>query len=119
MFYDMIPTIMAMPKALAERGYKTPTKATGTPFEWANGKELWTWMGAHPDRAKNMVAAMKSHNSLDAYPWGLELGKLNLTDQDIAVVDIAGGQGHISKLSLVAPLVQVPRRLATYVCKRC
>lgn len=42
---------------------------------------------------------MRSHNagnvSGDAYPWAIELSKLNLTDDDIAIVDIAGGQGHI------------------------
>lgn len=100
MFFDLIPSIMAMPKTLAERGYKAPTKLTGTPFQWANGEELWTWLGSHPDRALNMVAAMTSHNTLDAYPWGIELAKLGLTDNDIAVVDVAGGQGHISKLKL-------------------
>lgn len=94
---------MAMPKTLAEKQYKAPTKLTGTPFQWANGEELWTWLGSHPDRALNMVAAMTSHNTLDAYPWGVELAKLGLEDEDIAVVDVAGGQGHVSKLSSDVP----------------
>ncbi|RFU24730.1 hypothetical protein B7463_g11608, partial [Scytalidium lignicola] len=95
MFFDLIPSIMAMPETLAERRYKAPTKETGTPFKWANGEELWTWLGSHPDRALNMVAAMTSHNPLNAYPWGVELAKLDLKDEDVAIVDIAGGQGHI------------------------
>ncbi|OAQ65233.1 O-methyltransferase [Pochonia chlamydosporia 170] len=95
MFFDLIPSIMAMPKTLAERQYKAPTKLTGTPFQWAHGEELWTWLGSHPDRALNMVAAMTSHNPLDAYPWGTELAKLDLQDNDVAIVDVAGGQGHI------------------------
>jgi hypothetical protein len=103
MFFDLIPSIMAMPKTLAEKRYKAPTKLTGTPFQWANGEELWTWLGSHPDRALNMVAAMTSHNTLDAYPWGIELAKLDLKDEDIAIVDVAGGQGHVSKLSLDVP----------------
>lgn len=41
-----------------------------------------------------MVAGMRSHDPADAYPWGIELGKLGLKDGDIAVVDAAGGQGH-------------------------
>lgn len=102
-FYDLIPSIMAMPKTLAEKQYKAPTKETGTPFKWAFGEELWTWLGKHPDRAANMVAGMTSHNALDAYPWDSELGKLNLKDEDIAIVDIAGGQGHISKKSFLYP----------------
>ncbi|KAE8454287.1 hypothetical protein EG329_005212 [Mollisiaceae sp. DMI_Dod_QoI] len=99
MFVDIIPAIMAMPRTLAEHEYKAPTKETGTPYKWAHGQELWTWLGSHPDRALNMVAGMRSHNagnvSGDAYPWGVELGKLNLKEDDIAIVDIAGGQGHI------------------------
>lgn len=98
-FIDIIPAIMAMPRTLAERGYKAPTKESGTPYKWAHGEELWTWFGAHPDRARNMVAGMRSHNagnvSGDAYPWGTELAKLNLKDDDVAIVDVAGGQGHI------------------------
>ncbi|KAK6579861.1 hypothetical protein PZA11_007569 [Diplocarpon coronariae] len=98
-FVDIMPSIMAIPRTLKEHGYKAPTKETGTPYKWAHGKELWTWLGEHPDRAMNMVAGMRSHNagnvSGDAYPWGVELGKLDLKDDDVAIVDIAGGQGHI------------------------
>ncbi|CZR61327.1 uncharacterized protein PAC_11223 [Phialocephala subalpina] len=99
MFVDIIPSIMAMPRTLAEHNYKAPTKETGTPYKWAHGEELWTWLGSHPDRALNMVAGMRSHNagnvSGDAYPWGQELGKLGLKYEDVVIVDIAGGQGHI------------------------
>ncbi|KAG4418612.1 hypothetical protein IFR04_008237 [Cadophora malorum] len=99
MFVDIMPSIMAMPRTLKEHGYKAPTKETGTPYKWAHGEELWTWLGSHPDRAMNMIAGKRSHNagnvSGDAYPWGVELGKLNLKDDDIAIVDAAGGQGHI------------------------
>ncbi len=99
MFVDIIPAIMAIPRTLAEHNYKAPTKETGTPYKWAHGEELWTWLGKHPDRAMNMVAGMRSHNagnvSGDAYPWGQELAKLDIKEGEVAVVDIAGGQGHI------------------------
>lgn len=98
-FQDIIPSILAMPRTLAEHAYKAPTKETGNAYKWAHGEELWTWLGSHPDRALNMVAGMRSHNagnlSGDAFSWGEELVRLNLTDEDIAVVDIAGGQGHV------------------------
>lgn len=46
-----------------------------------------------------MVSGMKSLHtgSLagDAYPFASELAKLNIKDTDVAIVDIAGGQGHI------------------------
>ncbi|KAG9241141.1 S-adenosyl-L-methionine-dependent methyltransferase [Calycina marina] len=94
-FFDLLPTIMAMPHTLAEHQYRAPTKQTGTPFKWANGEELWTWMGSHPDRAAQMVAGVRSHDPSNAYPWDVELEKLGVQDNDIAVVDVAGGKGHI------------------------
>lgn len=90
---------MAMTETLRERGYKAPTVESGTPFRWANGEDLWTFLGSHPERATNMVSGMKSLStgSLagDAYPFGEELGKLEIKDDDVAIVDVAGGQGHI------------------------
>jgi len=94
-FQDLLPSILAMPKTLAEKGYKAPGKELGTIFRWTHGEELWTWMGSHPDRAANMVAAVISHNELNAYPWAKELGSFDLTDEAVAIVDIGGGQGHI------------------------
>lgn len=98
---EVIPSIMAMPHTLRERGYKAPTRESGTPFKWANGEELWTFLGSHPARAMDMVNGMKSLNtgSLagDAYPFAEELGKLTLgaKEDEVAIVDVAGGQGHI------------------------
>ena len=95
MFFDIIPSILEMPRTLSEHQYKAPTKETGTPYKWAHGEELWTWLSSHPDRGAVMVAGMRSHNPMDAYPWNIELGKLDLKDEDVAIVDVAGGQGHI------------------------
>lgn len=92
---------MAMPRTLAEKGYRAPNKKTGTIFQWANGEELWTWMGSHPDRALNMVAGVTTHNSLNAYPWSIELASLDLKDEDVAIVDVGGGRGHIGKETLI------------------
>jgi len=89
---------MAMPRTLAEHDYKAPSKESRTPFKWANGEELWTFLGSHPQRAMNMVVGMKSLSSGslagNAYPFGEELAKLNIEDE-VAIVDIGGGQGHI------------------------
>lgn len=99
LFQDILSCILDMPRTLAEHAYKAPTKESGTPYKWARGEELWTWLGSHPDRAQQMVAGMRSHNtgyvSGDAYPFGEELAKYDLKDDDVAIVDIAGGQGHI------------------------
>ncbi|ETS84536.1 hypothetical protein PFICI_02561 [Pestalotiopsis fici W106-1] len=96
---EVIPSIVAMPRTLAEHGFKSPTRESGTPFKWANGEELWTFLGSHPQRAQNMVKGMKSLSTGTlagtAYPFGEELGKLDVQDGDVAIVDIAGGQGHV------------------------
>lgn len=96
---EIIPTIMSMPETMRERGYKAPTRESGTPFRWAHGEELWTLLGSHPERAANMVRGMKSLSTGalagDAYPFGEELGRLGIAGADVAVVDVAGGQGHI------------------------
>ncbi|PQE30204.1 O-methyltransferase protein [Rutstroemia sp. NJR-2017a WRK4] len=98
LLHDIVPTILAMPRTMAERGYKAPTKDSGTPFKWLHGEELWTWMGSHPDHVPDMIAGMRSHNagnlSGDAYPFGKELAQLDIKDDEVAIVDIAGGQGH-------------------------
>lgn len=96
---EVIPSVLAMPHTLRARGYKAPTKDSGTPFMWANGEELWTFLGRYPERALNMVKGMKSLDtgslSPSAFPFGEELGKLEIQDGEVAIVDIAGGQGHI------------------------
>lgn len=96
---EVIATVLAMPETLRERGYKAPTKESGTPYQWAHGEELWTFLGRYPERALDMVQGMKSLSTGclagDAYPFGAELAKLAIQDGDVAIVDIAGGQGHV------------------------
>jgi hypothetical protein len=63
-----------MPRTLAEHKYKAPMKKSGTPYKWANGEELWTFLGSHAQRAMNRVAGMRSLNAGnvagDAYLFG-------------------------------------------------
>lgn len=96
---DALPVVLAMPRALRERGYKSPTKESGSPFKWLYGEEKWTWLGSHPDRAATMVSGMRSLNvgnvSGDAYPFGTELAKLDIQENEVDIVDIGGGQGHV------------------------
>lgn len=40
MLHEVVPSILAMPRTLAERQYKAPTKDSGTPYSWANGEEV-------------------------------------------------------------------------------
>lgn len=104
---QIIPPIMTMPDTLRARGYKAATRASGTPFEWATGESLWAFLGARPERALDMVNGMKSLHSGslagDAYPFADELapqvgarsGEEEGEQGEVAIVDVAGGQGHI------------------------
>lgn len=61
--------------------------------------EPWLLLARNPERAKDMARGMRSLSTgslaVTAFPFGDELGKLGIRDDEIAIVDIAGGQGHI------------------------
>lgn len=60
---------------------------------------MWYRLTQDPNRTADMVRGMRSLSSgglaATAYPFGDELQKLGIKDDDIAIVDVAGGQGHI------------------------
>lgn len=59
----------------------------------------WLTLTRNPKRAKDMAMGMRSLSTgslaVTAFPFGEELGKVDMGKDDIAIVDIAGGQGHI------------------------
>ncbi|KAG8164292.1 hypothetical protein KVR01_006210 [Diaporthe batatas] len=59
----------------------------------------WIRLTQDSARAADMVKGMRSLSSgalaPTAYPFSSELEKLNIQDGDVAIVDVAGGQGHI------------------------
>lgn len=59
----------------------------------------WNTLAQSPEMAKEMAMGMRSLSTgslaVTAYPFGVELGKLAVSDDEVAIVDIAGGQGHI------------------------
>lgn len=62
-------------------------------------RDGWFRLVQDPVRAADMVRGMRSLSSggltPTAYPFGSELEKLDIKESDIAIVDVAGGQGHI------------------------
>lgn len=98
-FTEILPSILSLPKNLQARNYKAPSKESGSPYKWANGEELWTYLGSHPERAMNMVNGMRSLHTgsleTNAYPFADELVKMGIKEGEVAIVDVAGGQGHI------------------------
>lgn len=79
---EVIATTTTMPDLLRDRGYKAPTKDSGTPFKWTHGEELWKFLSKHPERASNMVRGMHSLDTgalfPNAFPYGEELGTLGI-----------------------------------------
>lgn len=61
--------------------------------------DTWSSLAQDAVRVADMVRGMRSLNSgglaATAYPFGTELEKLDVQEGDIAIVDVAGGQGHI------------------------
>lgn len=59
----------------------------------------WLTLARDPERARAMAMGMKSLSTgslaVTAFPFGEELAKIGIRDDEIAIVDIAGGQGHI------------------------
>lgn len=64
-------------------------------------QDTWLNLARDPARAADMARGMKSLSSGSlaptAYPFGSELEKLNIKEDDVAIVDVAGGQGHIMR----------------------
>jgi hypothetical protein len=61
--------------------------------------EPWFKLARDPERARDMARGMRSLSTgsltVTAFPFGEELGKLDIKEDEVAIVDIAGGQGHI------------------------
>lgn len=76
-----------------ERSCFPSAKSDGLP------KDTWCRLAQDAVRAADMVRGMKSLSSgglaATAYPFGKELEKLHIKEGDVAIVDVAGGQGHI------------------------
>ncbi|ROW00572.1 hypothetical protein VSDG_03374 [Cytospora chrysosperma] len=61
--------------------------------------EPWFKLARDPERARDMARGMRSLSTgslaVTAFPFGEELEKLDIKEDEVAIVDIAGGQGHI------------------------
>ncbi|KAK2606796.1 hypothetical protein N8I77_005522 [Diaporthe amygdali] len=86
---EVLPTIR---DSVEQKCFQTPSFDSVPHNKWLN-------LAKDPNRAANMARGMRSLSAgglaVTAYPFGDELAKLNIKDDDIAIVDVAGGQGHI------------------------
>lgn len=86
---EVVPTV----RSSVERSCFPSTNPDSLP------QDTWCRLAQDPFRAADMVRGMKSLSSgslaATAYPFAMELEKLDIKDGDVAIVDVAGGQGHI------------------------
>ncbi|KAI7782807.1 hypothetical protein LA080_012848 [Diaporthe eres] len=86
---EVVPTV----RSSVERSCLPSTNSDGLP------QDTWCRLAQDAVRAADMVRGMKSLSSgglaATAYPFDRELGKLDIKEGDVAIVDVAGGQGHI------------------------
>ncbi|KAI3390851.1 hypothetical protein diail_8541 [Diaporthe ilicicola] len=86
---EVLPTV----QDVVEQKLFSLTESDGLPHD------MWSNLTRDPSRAADMVRGMRSLSSGSlaptAYPFGDELEKLDIKDDDVAIVDVGGGQGHI------------------------
>ncbi|KAH8759866.1 S-adenosyl-L-methionine-dependent methyltransferase [Diaporthe sp. PMI_573] len=86
---EVVPTVR---NSIQQKCFST-TYSEGLP------RERWIRLTQDPVRAADMVKGMMSLSTggltPTAYPFGSELEKLDIEKDDVAIVDVAGGQGHI------------------------
>lgn len=86
---EVVPTV----RSLVEQSCFSSPIADVVPHD------RWSRLSQDPARTADMVRGMKSLSSgglaARAYPFGSELEKLDIKEGDVAIVDMAGGQGHI------------------------
>jgi hypothetical protein len=86
---EVVPTVR---NSIQQKCFST-TYSEGLP------RERWIRLTQDPVRAADMVKGMMSLSTggltPTAYPFGSELEKLDIEEDDVAIVDVAGGHGHI------------------------
>ncbi|KUI53254.1 Demethylsterigmatocystin 6-O-methyltransferase [Cytospora mali] len=89
----LLQTVVSNIRQVVEHMFTRSTGSVPSP------KEVWSSLAQSPERARDMAQGMRSLSTGSlaptAFPFGEELEKLDIREDEIAIVDIAGGQGHI------------------------
>lgn len=103
--------VYTLPGFLATKGYKNPTDCDNSAFQYGHNAKLglWEYLRAEPERARVFNSGMRSLatvgsslGSAGPYPFGEELGKERVGEDDVVVVDVGGGRGHVLEAIKVA-----------------
>lgn len=102
--YDFLGLgVYAMPHFLASTQYQNPTCYNYGAFQFAHRTRLgfWEYLKENPERMKLFNGGMRSlatisgaARSAGPYPFEEELGREEIRDTDVAIVDVGGGRGQ-------------------------
>lgn len=102
--YDFLgPGIYSMPRFLEASKYRNPTDYNDGAFQYGHRTHLgfWEYLKEEPERMTVFNSGMRSlatiggaTRSAESYPFDEELGKYDLGDDDVAIVDVGGGRGQ-------------------------
>ena len=105
--YDFVGhAVYAMPHFLKSIKYHSPTDYHNSPFQYGHRTSLgfWEYLKEDPERAKVFNSGMQSlatvgveARSAGHYPFDEELGREELKETDVVVVDVGGGRGQALK----------------------
>lgn len=102
--YDFVgKAVYTMPAFLASTKYQNPTNYTDSPFQYGHRTRLgfWEYLKEDPERMKLFSSGMQSlatigsgTRSAGAYPFEEELGREEVKETDVVIVDVGGGRGQ-------------------------
>ena len=100
--YDFLgPGVYSMPYFLESSKYRNPTDYNDGAFQYGHRTHLsfWEYLKEKPERMTIFNSGMRSlatiggaSRSAGFFPFDEELGKYDLGDDDVAIVDVGGGR---------------------------
>ena len=105
--YDFVGhAVYAMSHFLESIKYQNPTDYHNSAFQYGHhtGLGFWEYLKEDPERAKTFNSGMQSlatvgveAKSVGCYPFNEELGREEVKEMDVIIVDVGGGRGQALK----------------------
>ena len=105
--YDFLGQgVYNMPRFLDSIQHRNPTDYNHSAFHYGHRTSLgfWEYLKDNPERTKVFNSGMQSlatigsaARSAGPYPFDEELGKEEIKDTDVLIVDVGGGKGQVLK----------------------
>ena len=92
MFYDILPTCVALPEHLARTNYQNPTNASDTPFKSIKGLDYFQWLNTNTQAGMGFNDLMAEFSGQTVFKW-TEVYPLSHITGNFAVTS-SGGNGN-------------------------